>query len=133
MCPFASNHGERAHVLNVYELKGQKRVFTMSGVCTSTALAAHCSCGCTLYNTEYKTPDGTRHYYPDATERAYFQSSRQSAFERTLMLWLGVLLERSQVAFDGFAVAYAGLLRSAGLPGASEHVGELRPFDRRLA
>ena len=133
VCPFASSHGEGAHALHVYELKGQKRVFTMSGVRTTTALAAHCSCGCWLYNTEYKTPEGTRHYYPDATERAYFQSSRQSAFERTLLLWLGVLLERSQVAFDGFAVAYAGLLRSAGLPGAYEHVGELRPFDRRLA
>ena len=97
------------------------------------ALAARCSCGCVLYNTEYADPDGVRHFYRDAPDRPYFQSSRKAAWERPLLLWLGELLERSQVAFDAFATAYGGLLRAAALPGAAVHVGDLRAFDRRLA
>ena len=122
-----------AHTLRISKLKGTKRVFTFRGVVRSTALGARCTCGCVLYNTEYTDPDGLRHFYRDAPDRPYFQSSRKAAWERPLLLWLGELLERSQVAFDAFSTAYGGLLRAAALPGAAVHVGDLRSFDRRLA
>lgn len=131
-CPLRADGGQ--HKLGeLNALKGQKKLFTMGGVKLTTAYIARCSCGATLHTSTYREPGGTQRFYAHAAARPVFQSSRQIAWDRELLVWLGVLLERSQVAFDGFAIAYAGYLDANGLPGAGERVGKLRPFDYRQA
>ena len=107
--------------------------FTVLRLARLHTCAAECTCGCRLYASEYTTPDGERRYYSSTPDLPYFQASRKVAWSRQLLLQQSALLERSQVAFDGFATAYSGWLHAAALPGANVHVGDLRAFDYRLA
>ena len=76
------------------------RLFTMKGVRRARACKAECSCGVQLRTSTWRRDSSAKwQWYADVASRDVFASTRCVCWERDLLAWLGVLLERSQVAF----------------------------------
>ena len=89
----------------------QLRLFGMRGVRNVRRATASCFCGAVLYVSEWReSATAPRQFYADAHKREFFVATRKTAWERQLLSWVGALLERSHVAFEGVQDAYVTYL-----------------------
>lgn len=105
----------------------------MSGILRARCHTSVCSCGVRLKTSDYLSADGTSFFYEDATARPFFRSTLQVVFDRHVLVWLGSLLERTQVSFEGFCDSLERVLLEGAHPGAGSNNIKSSSIDYRQA
>ena len=124
-CPLATP-GDAGHSVKFSRTDARTtRLVMIDGVYAARVYKGTCQCGCNLRVSEYRPPGGEWTYYDDAEERPVFAASNAIIWGSSALALLSALLERTQVSFDGFAVAYQAALAEASLPGSPSADGEL--------